>query len=93
MVFPGEPKAKKSKVKGSLEDLKAFAVSLGLPESDGENCFHKWESTGWQGIKDWKAKMRTWQLEGYHASQKGNSGSQGAVTADGSVIIAGRAYK
>lgn len=70
MVFDREPPAKKSKAKGTLDELKTFAVKIGLPASDGENCFHKWESTGWKGIKDWQAKMQTWKHEGYHASQK-----------------------
>ncbi len=70
MVLENEPKARKQKAKGSIEELKSFAVEIGLPESDGENCFHKWESTGWKGIKNWEAKMRTWKIEKYHPSQK-----------------------
>jgi len=56
--------------------MKSYAVEIGLPESDGENCFEKWTSTGWKGIKDWRAKMRTWKLECFHASQRSKNGGQ-----------------
>jgi hypothetical protein len=68
-----ERAAEKSKSKGSIEDMKSFALEIGLAESDGENCFCKWESTGWKDIKDWRMKMRTWKHEGFHASQKTGS--------------------
>jgi len=66
----------KNKAKGDLEEMKSFAVEIGLLESDGENCFCKWESTGWKGIKDWRMKMRTWKSEGFHPSQKRSSNQQ-----------------
>lgn len=89
MVLNCEPETRRKKAKGTLEDLKLFAVTIGLPESDGENCFHKWESTGWKGISDWRAKMRTWKLEGYHASQKMPPVSVPKDT----LIVAGRVMK
>jgi hypothetical protein len=61
------------KARGTIQELSAFALEIGLAESDGENCFCKWESTGWKGIKDWRMKMRTWKHEGFHASQKTGS--------------------
>jgi hypothetical protein len=91
MVFDGEPATKKSKARGTIEELKLFALEIDLPESDGENCFHKWQSTGWQGIKDWQAKMRTWKIEGFHASQKTTNQTQQAPA--GCAVSAGRIYK
>jgi hypothetical protein len=67
------PSVKINKARGTIEDLKSFALEIGLAESDGENCFCKWESTGWKGIKDWRMKIRTWKHEGFHASQKNGS--------------------
>ena len=65
-----ERAAGKSKSRGTIEEMESFALEIGLLKSDGENCFCKWESTGWKGIKDWRMKMRTWKTEGFHASQK-----------------------
>jgi hypothetical protein len=70
-------KRKPAEANGTIEDMTAFAVEIGLEPSDGENAFHKWNSTGWKGIKDWKSKMRTWKIEKFHPSQKeGRSSSQ-----------------
>jgi uncharacterized protein YdaU (DUF1376 family) len=58
----------------TLDEAKAFARELGLPESDGESCFHKWEGNGWKNgtnkVKDWKATVRSWKAAGYLPSQK-----------------------
>lgn len=63
-----------SKDRGTLEEVKAFAVEIGQPESDGEACFHKWDGNGWTNggakIKDWKATIRAWKASGYLPSQK-----------------------
>ncbi len=75
MVLDGSPN-KASKAKGTIEEMRLFAAEIGLPESDGENAFYKWESTGWKGIADWKAKMRTWKMEGFHPSQKAQDSKQ-----------------
>ncbi len=60
--------------KASLDESKAFAKELGLPESDGESCFHKWEGNGWKNgsnpVKDWRATIRSWKAAGYLPSQK-----------------------
>lgn len=58
----------------TLDEAVAFVVELGLPASDGEACFHKWEGNGWTNggkkIKDWKATIRSWNAAGYLPSQK-----------------------
>lgn len=64
----------KGKAKATLDEVKAFAKELNLPESDGESCFHKWEGNGWKNgtnsIKDWKATIRSWKAAGFLPSQK-----------------------
>ena len=63
-----------TKAKGSLADLKAYALEIGLPESDGESMFDHWESNGWKNgssaSKDWKAGMRKWKSQGWMPSQR-----------------------
>lgn len=67
-----EKKARKARC--TLSELKEYCVSLGLPESDGEACFNKWEGNGWtnggKAIKDCKATIRSWKDQGYLPSQK-----------------------
>ena len=59
---------------GTLRVLKHYAVSLNLPATDGEACFHKWEANGWTNggnpIRDWRSTMRSWKDWGYMPSQK-----------------------
>lgn len=63
------------KDRATLEEMKAFAIELGLPESDGESRFHGLEANGWKAgsnpVKDWKASMRQWKAGGFFPSQKG----------------------
>lgn len=63
-----------SKARGTVEEIKFYCMSIELPESDGQWLFDKWEGAGWknggEGIKDWKATVRSWKLNGYMASQK-----------------------
>lgn len=67
-----KPKARKDR--GTLEEFRAFAVEIGLPAEDGESRFYGLESNGWRAgknpVKDWKASMRTWKINGWHPSQK-----------------------
>jgi hypothetical protein len=62
------------KARGTLGDVVSFAEELGMPASDGESCWHKWEGNGWKNganqIKDWKATVRSWKAAGYLPSQK-----------------------
>jgi hypothetical protein len=63
-----------SKSKGTQEDLKAYAVKIGLPESDGEYMFDHWEANGWKNgsnkVKCWQAGIRKWKSERWLPSQK-----------------------
>jgi hypothetical protein len=62
------------KVRATQEEVVAYCSSLGLPATDGEWLFHKWEGNGWTNsdkpIKDWQATVRSWKAAGYMASQK-----------------------
>jgi hypothetical protein len=77
-----------AKVKPTQAEMEEFCVTLGLPTSDGETMFHKWQGNGWSNggkpIKDWKATIRSWKGEGYLPSQKGNNGAHKQITAKGS---------
>ena len=73
-----EPEPRTNKGTCTLDEARAFARELGLPESDGESCFHKWEGNGWKNgtnrVKDWKATVRSWKTAGYLPSQKNQNG-------------------
>lgn len=63
-----------TKAKGSVGEITEYSVKLGLPASDGQWAFDKWEGNGWKNggapIKDWKATIRAWKIAGHMASQK-----------------------
>lgn len=67
-------KSPEKKGKPDQAEIEAFCESVGLPKSDGEATFLKWEGNGWsnggKSIKDWKATVRSWKLQGYMPSQK-----------------------
>jgi len=67
----------KNKARGSLDELKAFAVEIGLPESEGESLFEKWEGNGWKNsgnpIVDWRATAKNWKRRGFLDSQNRSS--------------------
>jgi hypothetical protein len=60
--------------KPTIEEVIEFAQSLGLPASDGEATFYKWEGNGWKNgsnpVKDWRATLRSWKAGGFLPSQK-----------------------
>lgn len=62
------------KARGTIEELKKFAIEIGLPESDGESMFYHWESNGWKNgsspSKNWKAGIQKWKSQGWLPSQK-----------------------
>lgn len=58
----------------TIDEVRVFVKSLGLPESDGDYMFHHWESNGWtkggKPIKSWQATIRSWKSVNYMPSQK-----------------------
>jgi hypothetical protein len=66
-----------AKGKPDQAEIEAFCESIGLPKSDGEVVFNKWQGNGWvnggKPIKDWKATIRAWKGQGYMPSQKGKN--------------------
>jgi hypothetical protein len=71
---PGEPPDHKEKARCSLDQVRAFAVEMGCPASDGDSMFDHWEANGWKvganKMKDWKATFRYWHRNNYLPSQK-----------------------
>jgi uncharacterized protein YdaU (DUF1376 family) len=71
---PSPSSSEKNKRRGTMNEIQAFAQSVGMLASDGESCFHKWEGNGWMNgghpIKDWKATFRNWKSQGFLPSQK-----------------------
>ncbi len=69
-----QPKETTPRERGTLEEISAFCVEIGLPKSDGEASFHKWEGNGWKvgnaQIKCWRSTIRSWKAAGYMPSQK-----------------------
>jgi hypothetical protein len=57
-----------------VEDLKAYALEIGMTEQDGESMFDHWESNGWKNgnnkVRCWKAGIRKWKANGWLPSQK-----------------------
>lgn len=74
-------KKKEKKTTATLDEVVAYCVKNGIPKTDGECCFHKWEGNGWTNggrkIVCWKATIRSWRTAGYLPSQK-----PGSPTAD-----------
>lgn len=77
----GSKTASKREARPEAEDdagccrlIEEYCVSLGLPKSDGEAVFNKWQGNGWINgrvpILDWKATIRSWKLQGYLPSQR-----------------------
>ena len=64
----------KSNGRAKKEELVTYCKVIGLPATDGEILFDKWESNGWKNggrpIKDWKSTVRVWKGYGYLPSQK-----------------------
>ena len=51
-----------------------FAISQGLPETDGSHLFHTLEAKGWKDVKCWKSTLRKYKSGGWMPSQKGSNG-------------------
>ena len=69
------PRAR-NKRRATLEEITEFCLSVGLPSTDAEATFAKWEGNGWKNngvaIADWQATVRSWKAHGYMPSQKLN---------------------
>lgn len=74
------------KDRGTLDELAAFALELGMTSSDGESMFYHWEANGWKNggspVKDWKAGIRKWASQGWLPSQKAGLGKPARTAAD-----------
>lgn len=61
---------------GSEVEVVEFALSLGLPESDGRYFWDKWQGGGFvnagRAMRDWRATIRSWKHAGHCPSQKMN---------------------
>jgi hypothetical protein len=68
----------------SKEAVIAYAVELGLPASDGESVWDKWQGNGFTNggkpMKDWRAVLRSWKGYGYLPSQKQSKGQPNSRT-------------
>lgn len=109
----GEPRGKLAGTKGglttqstqstqklerpTLDDVKAFSVEIGLPESDGESRFYSWEANEWTNkgkpVKDWKATIRAWKAAGYMPSQKNPQQAPNQPSKPGTISANGRTYR
>lgn len=62
------------KAKGTIEEFREYASSIGIPDSDAEHLHHHLSESGWkrgkEPIKDWKATMRKWKSGGWLPSAK-----------------------
>lgn len=69
-----EPSLIKKKGRSSLDECRAWARELGLPESDGDSFFAVKEENGWMNgpnkTRDAKATFLNWHRCGFHPSQK-----------------------
>lgn len=102
-LFKDFPSERKSKARGTLEELKAFAEEIGLPASDGEFMFDHWSANGWKNgsnpSQDWRAGIRKWRTKGWLPSQTLAVTNGGALRNSplpapaGTVIVNGRAFK
>lgn len=70
----------------SLREIQEYCASIGLPESDGEATWDKWEGNGHKNagkaMKCWKATIRSWKANGYMPSQKYTNNKHNPVEAE-----------
>jgi hypothetical protein len=74
IITTGSNDTSNAQGKGTIDQLRAFAVEIGLPASDGESMFHHWESNGWKNgsspSKNWRSGILKWKSQGWLPSQK-----------------------
>lgn len=75
----GGEKSKPRKDRGTLDEVRDFCAAEGIPDSDAQAMFHKWEGCGWKNggaaIKDWRSVLRSWRAGGWLPSQKNPQGA------------------
>jgi hypothetical protein len=58
----------------SLEELKLVCAKTGLPDSDADWLFNKWEGNGWKNngkpIRSYPHTIAQWKSQGFFPSQK-----------------------
>lgn len=73
-----------AKARGSVEEFRDYAVSLGLTKGDGDFLFDHFEEGGWMRgkvpIKCWRAAMRKWRQGGWLPSQKAAAAAKQKTT-------------
>ena len=61
------------------QQMIAHCVALGLPPTDGQAIWAKWEGNGFTNdrklMKNWHQVVRSWQLHGYLPSQRRRTGT------------------
>jgi len=66
-------KIRKDRPQSQIE-VEEFCASIGLPRSDGDATWNKWQGNGFTNggkkIADWKATIRSWKAAGHMPSQK-----------------------
>lgn len=79
-----EKKAKKSFMKPSEFEMREYAKSIELPETDGSFMLDHWEGNGWMNGKNkvvcWKSGIRKWKAKGWLPSQDRVQGAKQAKT-------------
>lgn len=62
--------------RGTIGEMRTFALEQNTPASDGEFLFHHFEGKGWKDVKDWKAHFRKWKTANWLPSQKAQNGGR-----------------
>jgi len=82
---PPPAKPKPIKNRGTLEEVRAYCASLGLPQSDADWFFNKCEGNGWKNggepIQVWRSTISAWKLAGYMPSQRSGQTRQATPAA------------
>ena len=71
----------------TIEEVKEFCPTVGIPDTDADWFFYKGQGNGWTNggkpMKDWKATLRSWKAGGYLPSQKNGNNGNGHVNGNG----------
>jgi hypothetical protein len=68
LELPGMPVPSNPMRRGTLKDVRALCIEIGLTSSDGDFLFEKWEGNGWKvndhPIRDWRMTAKAWKRVG-----------------------------